>query len=143
MLSKLGVKGDDVESIAEWLKDKRLPLFQYQPMRKLCNDNLELRVAVEQSYKSYILEVPWSIDNSQPAMCFASPLYHIIEKEACCGENNMLLPVAKKGVLWRTLIIESLTLGQPCLSSLFLPLRKVMYALLGVREVREYGHSQM
>ena len=112
-------------------------------MRKLCNDNPELRVAVEQSYKSYILEVPQSTDSPPAAVTFASPLYHIIEKEACCGENNMLLPVAKKGVLWHTMIIENLTLGQPCLSSLLLPLRRVMYALLGVREVQEYGRSQM
>ena len=143
VLSKLGAKGDDVESIAEWLKDKRLPLLQYQPMRELCTDHPELRVAIEQSYNNYTIEVPQNTDSSLAAVSFASPLYHIIEKEAHSGENNLLLPVAKKGILWRTMIIENLTLGQPCLSSLLLPLRKVMYALLGVREVREYGRSQM
>ena len=143
VLSRLGVKGGGVESIAEWLKDKEMPLLQYQPMRELCTEHPELRVAVEQSYSNYTLEVPQSIDNVQPAVSFASPLYHIIEKEARSGENNMLLPIAKKGILWRTMVIENLTLGQPCLSSLLLPLRKVMYALLGVWEVREYGRSQM
>ena len=143
VLSKLGVKGDDVKSIAEWLKDKEMPLLQYQPMRELCIDHPELRVAVEQSYHNYTLEVSLNIDSPPVATNFASPLYHIIEKEARSGENNMLLPVAKKGVLWRTMIMENLTLGQPCLSSLLLPLRKVMYALLGVWEVREYGRSQM
>ena len=143
VLSKLGVKGDDVESIAEWLKDKEISLLQYQPMRKLCNDHPELRVAVEQSYNNYTLEVPQSVDSPPAAVNFASRLYHIIEKEARSGENNMLLPVAKKGILWRTMIIENLTLGQPCLSSLLLPLRRIMYILLGVKEVREYGRSQM
>ena len=135
---ELGVKGDNVESIAEWLKDKEMPLLQYQPMRKLCNDHPELRVAIEQSYNNYTLEVTQSA-----AMSFASPLYHIIEEEARSGENNILLPVAKKGILWHTMIIENLALGQPCLSCLLLPLRKVMYALLGMQEVQEYGCSQM
>ena len=143
VLSKLGVEGDDVESVAEWLKDKRLPLLQYQPMMELCNDHPMLRVAVEQSYNKYLLEVSHSIDSPPAAVNTASPLYHIIEEEARSGENNMLLPVVKNGVLWRTMIIENLTLGQPCLSSLLLPLRKVMYILLGVREVCEYGRSQM
>ena len=143
VLSKLGVKGGGVESIAEWLKDKEMPLLYYQPMKELCNDNPELRVAVEQSYSNYSLEVPQSINNLQPVVSFVSQLYPIIEKEARFGENNMLLPVAKKGILWRTMIIENLALGQPCLSSLLLPLRKVMYILLGVQEVREYGRSQM
>ena len=143
VLSKLGAKGDDVESIAEWLKDKRLPLLHYQPMRELCTDHPELRVAIEQSYNNYTIEVPQNTDSSLAAVSFASPVYHIIEKEAHSGENNLLLPVAKKGILWRIMIIEDLTLGQPCLSSLLLPLRKVMYALLGVQKVREYGRSQM
>ena len=143
VLTRLGVKGGGVESIAEWLKDKEMPLLQYQPMRELCNDHPELRVAVEQSYNNYTLEPPQGIDNPQPALSFASQRYHIIEKEARSGENNMLLPVAKKGVLWRIMIVENLTLGQPCLSSLLLPLCKVMYALLGVQKVREYGRSQM
>ena len=143
VLTRLGVKGGGVESIAEWLKDKEMPLLHYQPMRELCTDHPEMRVAVEQSYSNYTLEAPQSIDNPSAAVSFASPLYHIIEEEACSGENNLLLPVAKKGVLWRTMIKENLTLGQPCLSSLLLPLRSVMYALLGVQEVREYGRSQM
>ena len=143
VLSRLGVKGEHVKSIAEWLKDKEMPLLHYQPMRKLCTEHPELRVAVEQSYSNYTFQVPQSINNLQPAVSFASPLYHIIEEEARSGENNMLLPVAKKGILWRTMIKENLALGQPCLSSLLLPLRKVMYILLGIREVREYGRSQI
>ena len=143
VLTRLGVKGEHVNSVAEWLKTKEMPLLQYQSMRKLCIDHPEIRVAVEQSYSNYTLEVPQRIDDPSAALSFASPLYHIIEEEACSGENNMLLPVAKKGVLWRTVIKENLTLGQPCLSSLLLPLRKVMYALLGVEKVREYGRSQM
>ena len=143
VLSKLGVKGDDVKSIAKWLKDKEMPLLQYQAMRELCIDHPELLVAVDQSYNNYTLEVSLNIDSPPAAANFASPLYHIIEKDARSGENIMLLPVAKKGVLWRTMIVENLTLGQPCLSSLLLPLRKVMYILLGVQKVREYGRSQM
>ena len=143
VLTRLGVKGEHVKRVAEWLRAKEMPLLQYQPMKKLCIDHPELRVAVEQSYKNYTLEVPQNTDSSPGAVNFASPLYHIIEKEAHSGEHSMLLPVAKKGVLWRTMIIENLTLGQPCLSSLLLPLRKVMYVLLGVQEVREYGRSQM
>ena len=143
LLTRLEVKGEHVKSIAEWLKDKDMPLLHYQPMRELCNEHPEMRVAVEQSYSNYTVEVPQRTDNPSAAVSFASPLYHIIEEEACSGENNMLLPVAKNGILWRTMIKENLTLGQPCLSSLLLPLRSVMYTLLGVREVREYGRSQM
>ena len=143
VLTRLGVKGENVKSVAEWLKTKEMPLLQYKSMRELCIEHPEMRVAVEQSYSNYTLEVPQRIDDPSAALTFASPLYHIIEEEACSGENNMLLPVAKKGILWRTMIKENLTLGQPCLSSLLLPLRKVMYALLGVQEVREYGRSQM
>ena len=140
VLTRLGVEGEHVKSVAEWLKTREMPLLQYQPMRELCTEHPEMRVAVEQSYSNYTLEVPQS---PPAAVNFASRLYHIIEKEARSGENNMLLPVAKKGILWRTMIKENLTLGQPCLSSLLLPLRKVMYILLGVQEVREYGRSQM
>ena len=140
VLTRLGVKGEHVKSIAEWLKDKEMPLLQYQPMRELCIEHPEMRVAVEQSYSNYTFEVPQS---PPAAVNFASPLYHIIEKEARSGKNNILLPVAKKGILWRTMIKENLTLGQPCLSSLLLPLRWVMYILLGVKEVQEYGRSQM
>ena len=111
VLSRLRVKGSRVKCIAEWLKNKEMPLLHYKPMKELCNEHPKLRATLEQSYSNYTLQVPQSINNVQPVVSFASQLYPIIEKKAHSGENNMLLSVAKKDILWCNMIIENLALG--------------------------------
>ena len=141
ILTRLGVEGSDIDSVALWLRDKEVVLLDYLPMRDLCIEYPELRIAMEQSYSNYTVGNPLSSRGSE--VNYASRLYPVVEQETINGTGmRSFFGVAKYGVHWRSLCCESITLGDPCFSDTLLPVRKSMYVLLGLTEVTEYGRSR-
>ena len=141
VLAELGVEGDRIEDVAKWLEDKNVLLLNYQPMRELCLKHPELRVAIEQSYANYSLQVPPSAVDTSPAASYASPVFDLVE-EKVMGMASAPYAVAKRGIYWLPLAFENVNLGKPCITDLLRPCRKILYTLLGVREVREYGRTR-
>ena len=140
ILTRLGVEGSDIESVAIWLHDKEVVLLDYLPMRDLCTEYPELRIAMEQSYSNYTVGSP--VCSHGPEVSYASHLYPVVEQETLSGSGlRSFLSIAKHGIHWRASRCESITLGKPCFSDTLLPVRKSMYILLGLTEVTEYGRS--
>ena len=137
VLTALGVEGSNVEDIAKWLENKATPLMENEVMKELCLKHPELRVAIEQSYHNYALQQHREVP---AAVSYASPVYELVEREMLVFAA-LPFAVAKRGIVWLTHTYENLTLGQPCIVDLLRPMRKTLYYLLGVREVREYGRT--
>ena len=141
VLSALGVEGESVEDVAKWLADKSMPLLSVQPMQELCSKHPELKVAIEQSYSNYSL-LPASLDaHTNAALSYPSPVYELVEKERGMREGRVPFSVAKSGIYWNSVAIEDCTLGHPCITQLLCPYRKILYILLGMIEVLEYGRT--
>lgn len=140
VLAELGVEGDRIEDVAKWLENKDVLLLNYQPMKELCGNHPELRLAIEQSYANYSLQAPPSAVDTSPAASYASPVFNLV-KEKVLGMASAPFAVAKHGIYWLPLPYENVNLGKPCITDLLRPYRKILYTLLGVREVREYGRT--
>ena len=141
VLSALGVEGESVEDVAEWLADKSMPLLSFQPMQELCSKHPELKVAIEQSYSNYsLLSTPLEVDTNT-ALPYPSPVYELVEKDRGMREGWAPFSVAKSGIYWNPVAIEDCTLGHPCITQLLCPYRKILYILLGMKEVSEYGRT--
>ena len=133
VLTALGVEGSEVEDVAAWLKGKDTPLMANDVMKELCLLHPELRVAIEQSYSSFAPQEP-------SALSHASPEYELIEREML-KPCDLAFASAKRGNVWLNIPCENLNLGQPSIMDLLRPIRKTVYILLGVSEVREYGRT--
>ena len=138
VLESLGIESQSCEAIAGWLKDKPTPLLSHcQQMADFCSSHPKYKEAVEKSYKMY------DGKNSEATFTPRSPLFETLLKEAPVKNvPRSLITVARTGIFWRSsLILESLTLGFPSIYDLLLPLRKVMYLLLGLCNVTEFGRT--
>jgi len=128
LMKQLRLEGTDIKSVAKWLQGKVVPLINYKPFKVFCNDHRAYKNAVEQTYSYY------SKDHSHHSM-------ETSNYESPC--DAVLGSIERSGVWWRDVIPESLTLGSPCMQELLLPLRKVIYFLLGMKSVREFGRTQV
>ena len=139
VLTALGVEGSDVKEIATWLKHKDTPLMANDVMRELCLLHPDFRDALEQSYNRFSSQRPSQVDSSQ-TLSYASPLYELVETEVL-KYGELAFSAAKQGNVWLDVLCENLNLGQPSVMELLRPIRKNLYTLLGVREIREYGRT--
>lgn len=138
VLTALGVEGSDVKEIAAWLKCKDTPLMANSAMRELCLLHPDFRDALEQSYNRFS-QGPSKGDSSRTSS-YASPLYELVETEML-KYGKLAFSAAKRGNVWLDVLCENLNLGQPSMMELLRPIRKNLYTLLGVREIKEYGRT--
>ena len=136
--TELEIESTDVQSIAQWLKGKSEPLTKYQPMHDFLLKHPQYLEAVQHSYRFYSQSPSTGTELIEPACLLYSFMKEEIQK-GCMVYS--LLSVVKNGVYWRSVVRESLTLGHPSMHDLLLPVRKVMYALLGLKSVREFGRT--
>ena len=136
--TELELDGTDIKSIAKWLEGKPIPLINYQPMHNFLLKHSQYLEAVQCSYQFYSQNPPKGVRSIEPASLFYSFMEKEIE-EGCMSYS--LLSIIKGGVYWRSIVRESLTLGHPSMHDLLLPVRKVMYMLLGLRCVKEFGRT--
>ena len=125
----LMLEATDVKSVAKWLQGKEVPLINYRPFNTFCNNHPEYKNAVIYTYDFY------SKDFSSLGVVSSKQSYNI-----CMAT---LLGVSKSGIWWDEFIPESLALGSPCIQVLLLPLRKIIYFLLGLKSITEFGRTQM
>lgn len=135
VLTSLGLEDSEIEGIAAWLKDRDTPLLENEAMQELLSVHPEFREAIDRAYCAFAAEQP----SVEPPSA-VSPVYDLIEGEMV-GYSDLAFAAAKQGIVWLNVPYENMTLGQPSILTMLYPLRKVMYSLLGVSMVYEYGRS--
>ena len=135
---ELELEDTDIETVAKWLREKDVPLTNYQPINNFLLKHPEYSEAVQCSYQFYTQNPTKEVRSTKPISLFYSTMKE--EIQAGCMLYG-LLTIVKNGTYWRLAFHESLTLGHPSMHDLLLPVRKVMYMLLGVECVREFGRT--
>ena len=110
------------------------PLMASQVMRELCLQHPDFTEAVKSSYSAIALEETSPVSSLTPA----SPVYDLVEEEML-GNCKIVFAAAKRGSVWLSSPCENLNLGQPSIMGKLRPLRRIMYTLLGMKKVCEYG----
>ena len=140
-----------VESAAQWLKDTPYSELEDIPLIEEINDKVggKYNRAIQYTYKAY--DGTFATDASGGAH-ERSPLYELVLRGVREGKmTRELLSIAANSIHWRTGVMEILDVGQdgripvdapPCIDDLLLPIRLIIYKLLGLMKVTEYGRIQ-
>ena len=104
-------------------------------IKEICDEYPEYHAAIFHSYDFYQSKKSISKSLQSPV----SPLYNFIAEEVKNHEmHKNFLSFAKTGVVWRS-EIEQLDERMPCIHEILQPARKLMYKLLCVPHITEYG----
>ena len=133
----LGLNDSRVETVAKWLQDQTIPLLENPEMAVIYEKDQRYQVAVEYSVNAYTAQG----GRKNSSFECASLLGGWIQKQVRKGiMTNHLLAIANS-IYWRFVVVEPVSLGQPCINDLTLHLRKTLYIMMGLKEVREYGRT--
>ena len=125
----LGLADLRVETVAEWLSHQTVPLPKNTVVKGLCAQVPAYQEAIARSCKVYVGVGATSLGPVAP-----------VEVGSGLSVGCLVPPCAVMGFAhWRPVVVEANTLGHPCIGDLTLPLRKVWYALSGLKRVVEYG----
>ena len=137
----LGFSYPFVVSVSVWIKYhendcKSADTFiSIRKIKEICEKYLEYREAIVHSYDFYQAVRPVSTTVRLPA----SPIHSlIIEKVVEYQMDRQFLAVVKNGILWRD-EIEQLDEKLPCIHETLQSVRKLLYKLLCLSHVTEYG----
>ncbi len=133
----LGLTSTKVRDVALWLQTESTPLLENKEMAGFFAQHPQYKLAVEHSYRAYCGrgEVEAECDSSH------STLVSYIKEEVQSGRMTSSILSILNGIYWKMAIVAPITLGQPSFNEHTLALRKCLYAILGLREVREYGRT--
>ena len=136
-----------IENMAEWLRTTpHTPLHETSPLKEICEEsNGKYKEAIDHTYQAYCQGPPTS-EVVVAKKCCDSPLCDMILSEIREGRMvRDLLPMAANSIHWRSVVVEdvdsSVTPPLRCTHDLLLPIRQLVYKLLGLREVTEYGRT--
>ena len=152
LIKKMKLNRPIVESAARWLRETpHLPLHETSPLKEVCEESGgKYKQAIDHTYHAYgegssIVEA--SPDENHQNI-INSPLYSMILSEVRKGKMvRDLLPMAANSIHWRDSVVE---IDQPermdhppanCINDLLLPIRQLIYKLLGLQTVTEYGRT--
>ena len=148
-----------IENVAEWLRTTpHMPLHETSPLKEICEkSDGKYKEAIDHTYKAYSTRAqdPPAAGDHKGAVGsddvgkkkgYDSPHYDMILEETRNGRMiRDLLPMAANSIHWRTVVIEdvdnSVTPPLKCIYDLLLPIRHLVYKLLGLQTVMEYGRS--
>ena len=137
----LGMGDCKVETVAAWLRDQQFLLENNQDICRLIGLAPSYANAIQRSYSVYLHRQVLN----DPVSCFLPCESEVLHQVILAGvkeglmSSNILSMV--NGVYWRPVIHQPVSLGQPCFSDLTLSLRKNLYAIMGMRKVKEYGRT--
>ena len=137
----LGLSYPFIVSASVWIKHheddcKTADLFlRIKQIREICENCPEYRDAVRHSYNFY-----QGINLASECVGLpVSPIHDlIVEKVKQFKMDRQFLPLVKCGIIWRD-EIEQLDEQLPCIHEILLPVRKLLYKLLCIPHVTEYG----
>ena len=133
-----------VQSVSVWIKKyeeecKSSKSFQsIREIQKICEENPHYRNAICYTYDFY-----HSAYNPAPTFQPVSPFYELVISEVQNHRlDHIFMSVATSGTFWRE-EIHQICDTLPCIHEKLLPFRKMLYMLLHVPRVTEYGQSKM
>ena len=152
---KLKLSYPMLESAAQWLRETpHLPLHETSPLKEVCEaSDGKYKQAIDHTYHAYgessdVAEDHNADDSDENRQ--DSPLYSMILSEVREGKMiHDLLPMAANSIHWRSLVVEVVDepeskdcLPAKCIDDLLLPIRQLIYKLLGLQKVTEYGRTR-
>ena len=142
IMKVLGFSYPIIASVSVWIKhhendcksaDSFLSIKQ---IKEICEDFPEYSQVVIHSYNFYQSGKPPPEPSDFPA---ASPIHSVIvEKVKAYQMDRQFLPIVKNGIMWRD-EIEQLDERLPCIHETLQPVRNLLYKLLCISCVTEYG----
>ena len=132
----LNLNDTKVGTVAEWLQSQTTPLLEISAMSAFCEQHPNYRAVVEHSYAVYSTPT-----GNQPETEDTDPFHVFLHDQV---EKGLMAPCfcsVTNGIYWRSVVTEPVALGKPCFNDLTLSLRKSLYAMMGMKEVREYGRT--
>ena len=137
----LGFSYPFVVSVSVWIKHHEIDcksadtFLSIKKIKEICEKYPKYHEAVIHSYDFYQTVRPFSSTVRYPA----SPIHSIIvEKVLKYQMDRQFLALVKNGILWRD-EIEQLDEKLPCIHETLQPIRKLLYKLLCLSRVTEYG----
>ena len=141
----LGFSYPFVVSVSVWIKHHENDckcaetFLSIKKIKEICEKYPEYHEAVIHSYDFYQSERPVSTTIRYPA----SPIHSlIVEKVVKYQMDRQFLALVKNGILWRD-EIEQLDEKLPCIHEVLQPVRKLLYKLLCLSHVTEYGQNSV
>ena len=132
----LNLNDTKVGTVAEWLQSQTTPLLEISAMSAFCERHPNYRALVEHSYAVYSTPT-----GNQPETEDTDPFHVFLHDEVQKGLMAPCFNSVTNGIYWRSVVTEPVALGKPCFNDLTLSLRKSLYAMMGMKEVREYGRT--
>ena len=145
---KMGLDYPIIESAAKWLRETPHSQLHETPPFKEINESSEGKYlqAIQHTYDAY--EGTVSVSGHYRYGSEQTPFYENILVGLREGKmTRELLSIAANGIHWRIGVVETLeeagpTLKRPpCIDDLLLPIRQIVYKLLGLRTVTEHGRT--
>jgi 5'-3' exonuclease len=149
-----------IENVAEWLRTTpHMALHETSPLKEICEESDgKYKEAIDHTYKAYSTctqDPPAAScdhkgaadsDDASKKKGNDSPHYDMILEETRNGRMiRDLLSMAANSIHWRSVVIEdvddSVTPPLKCIYDLLLPIRHLVYKLLGLQTMTEYGRS--
>lgn len=132
--ASLGLTSSKVMAVAAWLQNRSTPLLENEEMNHVFSQQPCYKLAIEHSYQAYSTD-------SKHGVLSQSPLARYIHGSVQRGEMSPSFLSILNGIYWKMVVIAPVTLGQPSFNDHTQSLRRCLYAMLGLREVQEYGRT--
>ena len=108
---------------------------EIKQIKEICDEYPEYRAAIFHSYDFYQSKK----SDKYSLQCPVSPLYDFVAEKVKNHEmHKNFLSLTKTGIMWRS-EIEQLDESMPCIHEVTQPVRKLVYKLLCISSVTEYG----
>ena len=129
----------DVLAVAEWLRSSDVSVKENDKLKRFLAqpENYALKSAVDLSYAFYGHTLP----NQTPPTGVDVVMAKHISGRVIARTMNQFFAFVNSGVVWHHETLQPTTLGQLSVPQLTLSLRKLMYVMLGLHSVIEYGRS--
>ena len=126
-----------IENAANWLRSTpHSPLHETSPIKEICEETSgEYKRAIDHTYLACDDESASTTDSHEGD----SELFDMVLSEVKEGRmTRTLLPMAANSIHWCEPVVEDFE-AEKSISDLLLPIRHLIYKLLGLKEVKEYG----
>ena len=125
-----------IQNIARWLRTTpHSQLHETSPLKEICEECPEYKQAIDHTYHA-CEECPSAAESHEGD----SQFYNMVLSEVKEGKmTRNLLPMAANSIYWRDVVVEDVVPTAKCIGDLLLPIRQLIYRLLGLSQVKEYG----
>ena len=129
----LELKNGTFEQCLQYVIKHNCPIFEEEEKLTHLSEVIPLfRHTVDVSYRMY-----FTPEQSESTNAVAN----WIRKSS--NISSVIYAIANSGIYWRDVLFESVTVGRVSIHDLLVPVRELLYELLGVEKVTEYGSTSV